>query len=111
MTIAVGAVYVGAVLMYFSAPSEAQHLWENSVGGPALRVHPLPPSALPLGGLQVARGNIHKIASIRYACDGLLYLFLGVLQVNQVPCKVLLVGCEVEVAVAAEVEEDDLLLA
>ncbi len=58
-----------------------------------------------------ARGNIHNSASVRYACDGLLYLFLGVLQVNQIPCKVLLVGREVEVAVAAEVEEDDLLLA
>ena len=58
-----------------------------------------------------ARGNIHNSASVRYARDGLLYLFLGVLQVNQIPCKVLLVGREVEVAVAAEVEEDDLLLA
>jgi hypothetical protein len=97
--------------MYFTAPSEAQHLWENSVGGPAPGVCPLPPSALPLDGLQVARGNIHNSASVRYACDGLLYLFLGVLQVNQVPCKVLLVGREVEVTVSAEVEEDDLLLA
>ena len=115
------AVHEGAVLTYFSAPSNAQHLWENLVGGPAPGVYPLPPSALRKPGYPVragptskpfsASGNIHNSASVRYTCDGLLYLFLGVLQVNQIPCKVLLVGCEVEVAVAAEVEEDDLLLA
>src|SRR5918998_2515567 len=49
--------------------------------------------------------------SVRYSGDGALYLFLGVLEVHEVPGQVLLVGAEVEVPVAAEVEEDDLLFA
>src|SRR5215212_10467327 len=48
--------------------------------------------------------------SARYACYRGLYLLVGVLEVDQVSGEVLLVGREVEVAVAAEVEEDGLLL-
>src|SRR3712207_3090880 len=47
----------------------------------------------------------------RYPGDGPLYLLLGVLEVHEVAGQVLLVGAQVEVAVAAEVEEDDPLLA
>src|SRR5688500_3049788 len=46
----------------------------------------------------------------RYLGDCLVYLLLGVLYVHEVAGQVLLVGSEVEVTVAAEVEEDDLLL-
>src|SRR5918998_1733238 len=50
-------------------------------------------------------------ALIGYPGDGALYLLLGVLEVHEVSRQVLLVGTEVEVAVAAEVEEDGFLLA
>ncbi len=46
-----------------------------------------------------------------YPGDGALYLLLGVLEVHELSRQVLLVGTEVEVAVAAEVEEDGFLLA
>src|SRR5215204_678530 len=49
-------------------------------------------------------------ASARNACDRSLYLLVRVLEVDEISCEVLLVGREVEVAVAAEVEEDGLLL-
>src|SRR5215207_9791421 len=48
--------------------------------------------------------------SARYAGDGRFYLLVRVLQVDQLSGEVLLVGREVEVTVAAEVEEDGLLL-
>src|ERR671921_960103 len=48
--------------------------------------------------------------SARYAGDGRFYLLVRVLQVDELSGEVLLVGREVEVAVAAEVEEDGLLL-
>jgi hypothetical protein len=44
---------------------------------------------------------------VRYAGDGPLYLLLGVLEVDEFSGLILLVGREVEVAVAAEVEEYD----
>src|SRR5215207_3848270 len=51
-----------------------------------------------------------KPLSPRYTCDRGLYLLFRVLQVDQLSCEVLLVGREVEVTVAAKVEEDGLLL-
>src|SRR5829696_1885772 len=53
---------------------------------------------------------ITDASSPRNAGDGRFYLLLRMFQVDQVPCQVLLVGREVEVAVAAEVEENGLLL-
>src|ERR687897_1923876 len=46
--------------------------------------------------------------SARYAGDGRFYLLVRVLQVDELSGEVLLVGREVEVTVAAEVEEDGL---
>src|SRR5215203_7092088 len=51
-----------------------------------------------------------KPLSPRYARDRCLYLLVRVLEVGQLSGEVLLVGREVEVTVAAKVEEDGLLL-
>src|SRR5215204_6793012 len=54
--------------------------------------------------------HARKPLSARYARDRCLYLLVRVLEVGQLSGEILLVGREVEVAVAAEVEEDGLLL-
>src|SRR5215208_5703887 len=54
--------------------------------------------------------HARKPLSARYARDRCLYLLVRVLEVGQLSGEVLLVGREVEVTVAAKVEEDGLLL-
>src|SRR5215207_4579834 len=51
-----------------------------------------------------------KPLSPRYTCDRGLYLLVRVLEVGQLSGEVLLIGREVEVTVAAKVEENGLLL-
>jgi len=54
---------------------------------------------------------VHQSVSAGNAGDGFLDSRLGILQVHEISGEVLLVGGQVEVAVAAEVKQDLLFLA
>src|ERR687885_1290291 len=66
--------------------------------------------AMALGGDAFLTLPIRSLL-VRYPGDCPLYILLGVLEVDELAGQVLFVGAQVEVSVAAEVEEDHLPLA